>query len=215
MALLCGCPAATAITSPDLQDCFEDLGQIQRMLFQRKYSSGTTLNTFTIASANPNVLASWTPLLDGTATDGTKVIQSPVVQNPVIEAGEAVTFGGGDETVDGVEVIVSRDPATFTGAFHRRSQIEMDNLKDLQCEILTVYFIDNFNRIIGLADDNGNPTTFRGLDIVEGTFFIGDKSWGQRTQPNMNMIRFQLPAGYSDNLHVVTPTDFTPLNDLV
>ena len=215
MAILCGCPPATAITSPDLQACYENTGQIQRLFFQRKYSSGTTLNTFTVATANPNVLASWSPKLDGTATDGTKVIQSPFIQGPTLEAGEPVTFGGGNDTLGGIETIVAVEPSTFTASFHRRSQIEIDNMKDLMCEILTVYFIDEHNRIIGLADDNDSITTFRGFDIAEGTFFIGDKSFGGRTEPDMNAIRFQLLSNWSDNLYIVTPTDFSPLNDLV
>lgn len=213
MAILCGCPPATAITSPDLQACYEDIGQIQRLFFQRKYSTGTTLNTFTIGIAGPQVLASWTPLL--AAADGTKVVQTAYIQGPTLEAGEPVTFGGGNDTLGGIETIVAVEPSTFTASFHRRSQIEIDNMKDLMCEILTVYFIDEHNRIIGLADDNDTATTFRGFDIAENTFFIGDKTFGGRTEPDMNALRFQLLSNWSDNLYVVTPTDFSPLNDLV
>ena len=213
MALLCGCPPATAITSPDLQACYEDIGQIQRLLFQRKYSSGTTLNFFTISSANPNVLASWTPLLE--STSGTKVVQTPYVQGVEMTAGEPVTYGGGNDTLGGIEQIIAVDPTTFNAQFHRRSQIEIDNLKDLMCEILSVYFVDEYNRIIGLADDNDNATTFRGFPIAEGTLFIGDKVFGGRTAPDMNSMRFQLLPNWSDNLYVVTPTDFSPLDNLV
>ena len=88
-------------------------------------------------------------------------------------------------------------------------------MKDLECEILTVYFIDEYNRIIGLADDNDSATTFRGFDIAEGSFFIGDKVFGGRTNPYMNALRFQMVANWSDNLYVVTPTDFSPLDNLV
>lgn len=213
MALLCGCPPATAITSPDIQACYEDIGQIQRLLFQRKYSSGTTLNSFTIASANPNVLASWTPLL--AASDGTKVVQTPYVQSVEMTAGEPVTFGGGNDTLGGIETIVAVDPTTFNAMFHRRSQIEIDNMKSLMCEILSVYFIDEYGRIIGLADDNDSATTFRGFPVAEGTLFIGDKVFGGRTSPDMNALRFQLLPNWSDNLYVVTPTNFDPLDNLV
>jgi len=187
MALFCACPPATAITSPDLQNCYEKVGQIQRLLFQRKYSTGTTLNSFTIATANPNVLASWTPLLG--ASDGTKVIQTPYVQNVEMTVGEPVEFGGGE--------------------------VEIDNLKDLMCEGLSVYFINENNQIIGLADDNDSATTFRGFPVAEETLFIGDKMLGGRTQPDMNQLRFQLAANWSDNLYIVTPTDFSPLDNLV
>ena len=213
MALLCGCPAAAAITSPSLQACFEDIGQIQRLLFQRKYSTGTTLNSFTIASANPNVLASWTPLL--AAVDGTKVVQTPYIQGVEMTAGEPVTFGGGNDTLGGIETIVAVDPSTFNASFHRRSQIEIDNMKALMCEVLSVYFIDEYGRIIGLANDNGTPTTFRGFPMAEGTMFIGDKVFGGRTAPDMNALRFQLLANWSDDLYVVTPTNFNPLDNLV
>lgn len=213
MALLCGCPPAAAITTPDIQECYEDIGQIQRLLFQRKYSSGTTQNSFTIASANPNLLASWTPLL--AAVDGTKVVQTPYIQGVEMAPGEPVTFGGGNDTLGGIETIVAVDPSTFSGMFHRRSQIEIDNMKALMCEILSVYFIDEYGRIIGLADDNDSATTFKGFPVAEGTLFIGDKVFGGRTQPDMNALRFQLLPNWSDNLYVVTPTNFNPLDNLV
>ena len=58
-------------------------------------------------------------------------------------------------------------------------------------------------------------TTFRGFPIAEGTLFIGDKVFGGRTAPDMNSMRFQLLPNWSDNLYVVTPTDFSPLDNLV
>ncbi len=213
MALFCACPPAAAITSPDLQACYEKVGQVQRLFFQRKYSSGTTLNSFTIASANPNVLASWTPLL--TAVDGTKVIQTPFVQAVEMTVGEPVEFGGGEETLGGIATIQGVDPSTFSAQMYNRSQIEIDNLKNLMCEVLSVYFINENNQIIGLANDNDSATTFRGFPLAEETLFIGDKMLGGRTQPDMNRIRFQLPANWSDNLYIVTPTDFSPLDNLV
>ena len=87
MTKFCNCPVGASINNIPLSDCPEDFGQIQKLILQRVFSSGTTKNKFsTLSGAGaPDLLASWTPLL--AAADGTKVVQTPFIQSPANEAG--------------------------------------------------------------------------------------------------------------------------------
>ena len=107
---LCTCPAATALTTIPAAGCPESFGQIQKIAFQRLHKADGTKNAFT--STNSILLkASWTALM--AADDGTKIVLSPYVQAPSNEAGGPRTFGGGNETLGGVEIIIGREPTTF------------------------------------------------------------------------------------------------------
>lgn len=211
MALLVTCPAPSEIPDIPIPACIEDFGQITKLLFQRRYSSGTTQNSFTIAATNPNVIATWTTVL--TATDGTKVQATPQVNNSNLEGAEPVTFGGGDATAFGISRIVAQDPSTFTCEFHQQRQDVIEALKLYQGEILSVYFVNEFGYIAGVTDSISSPTTFKGFPIAPGTFFVSDKNGGKRESPDMNMLQFQMYPNWSDKFYAVAPTDFNG-NDL-
>lgn len=211
MGLLCGCPAGAEIPDIVIETCFEDIGQVQKLVFQRIYSTGSTKNSFTIASANPNLLASWTPLL--AASDGTKVVQTPFLSQPETEPGAARKYGGGNATIGGIEIIVGREPTTFTGMYLRTSQKSIKDMKAMMCETVGVYLIDEFGRIIGISDDIDSPTIFYPIPI-QG-LFIGDKKLGGLEEPDSNVIEFGFYPNWSDNLHVVTPSNFDALTALV
>jgi hypothetical protein len=211
MALLCACPAAAAIPDIELEDCKESIGQIQKILFQRVYSAAGTLNSFTIASANPNLLASWTPKL--AASNGTKVVQTPFLSGPTTEPGAARKYGGGNATLGGIEIIVGREPTTFTAMFLETSQISIKDMKAFMCENVGVFFIDEFGRIIGKSDDIDTPTIVYPIPI--NGLFIGDKKFGGLEEPDSNTLEFGLYPNWSDDLYVITPTDFDALTELV
>jgi hypothetical protein len=210
MGLLCTCPPAAALTALTISNCPTDIGQIQKILFQRKYTTGTTLNKFTIASANPNVLASWTALTG--ASDGTKVVPSPLVSNPETEAGDAITFGGGNATIGGIEEIVGRAPTAFTASYYKLDPVTARQMKALMCEDLAVYLCDEFGRVIGLADDNSSATEFYPIP-VRG-LFVSDRDLGGLEEPDTVNIQFSFLPNWSDQLYIVTPTDFSPLTDI-
>ena len=100
--MICTCPAATALTTITAVTCPENFGQIQKVAFQRLVASGVK-NSFTTAN-DIKLLASWTTLK--AANDSTKIVISPYINAPTVEAGEARTFGGGNETLGGVEEIL-------------------------------------------------------------------------------------------------------------
>jgi hypothetical protein len=78
--MLCTCPLGSEITDIYISDCPEEVGQIQKLLVQRVFSSAGVKNSFTIGTTNPNVLATWATVL--AASDSTKVVQTPYLTNP-------------------------------------------------------------------------------------------------------------------------------------
>ncbi len=212
MSLICDCPLGAAIGDIPISACPETIGQIQKVVFQRVYSSGATKNTLNASTANPNVLATWTPLL--AAVDGTKVVQSPYLQNPVFTPGGKKAYGeNSNETLGGTGVLIGRDPTQFTANLLNCSQGTVKALKDYQCETIGVYLIDDNGRIGLLADDRDTPTEYYPIPIH--MLFIGDKNPGGFDQPGMNAIEWKFYPNWSDNLVWVEPTDFNALSDLV
>ena len=136
MGLNCGCPAGAHLADLEIPDCKESMGQVQKVLIQRVYKSTGVKNTI----ADPTKKASWTTLLS--AADGTKVVVSPYIQGPTTEPGAARTFGGGNQTLGGIEIIIGREPTTFSGILYQESQATIATLKEDMCENVGVFLID-------------------------------------------------------------------------
>lgn len=192
--------------------CPESFGQIQKVAFQRLYKSTGEKNLFK-ADASIGKKASWTPLLS--ADDDTKIVISPYIQAPTAEAGAARTFGGGNETLGGIEEIVGREPTTFTGVMRKLPQKIIKALKELQCESwgdnLGVYLFDG-NGAIGAIQDAKTATTHYPIPIR--SLFIGDKTLGGYEAPDSNNIQWAFLPNWSDDLAFIVPDDFNPLTDL-
>ena len=199
---------------PDIpvSNCPESFGQIQKVAFQRLYKSTGEKNSFK-TDAGIEKKASWTPLL--AADDDTKIVISPYIQAPTAEAGAARTFGGGNETLGGVEEIVGREPTPFTGVMRKLPQKIIKALKELQCESwgdnLGVYLFDE-NGAIGAIQDAKTATTHYPIPIR--SLFIGDKTLGGNEAPDSNNIQWAFLPNWSDDLAIIVPEDFNPLTDL-
>ena len=211
MGLLINCPLGAAISDIDTTICPESSGQIQKSILQRIYASAGVKNKIVVATSDPKLLATWTALLS--AADGTKVVQTPYIHAPVTEAGAARTFGGGNETVGGIEIIIGREPTSFTGNFIQVSQKAIAQLKTYQGENVGVYLNDEYGRIIALADDVETPTEIYPIPI--SAFFVGDKTLGGLEDVDKNMVSWKFNSNWSDKLVIITPTDFNSLTDLV
>lgn len=208
MGTICKCPGNTALPSIPKVTCAENFGQIQKVAFQRLYKSTGEKNSMTAEAIKTK--ATWTPLL--TAEDDTKIVISPYIYAPTNEAGAARTYGGGNETLGGVEMIIGRDPSTFTGSFLQTPQAVIKAVKELQCESygdnLGVYLFAEGGAIEAIVDEeNAYPIPIRSL-------FIGDKSHGGFENPDSNSIQWSFLPNYSDDLAIIIPTDFNPLSDL-
>lgn len=209
--MICTCPAATALTDITAVTCPENFGQIQKIAFQRLVANGVK-NAFTTL-APIDTLASWTALKS--AADSTKVVISPYINAPTVEAGEARTFGGGNDTLGGVEEILGANPTTFNAVLRKMPSATVRNLKMLMCEAeagnLGVYLFDE-NGMIGAIQDDTTPTTHYPIPIR--SLFVGDKSLGGFESPDTNVISWSFMSGWSDYLAKVAPKDFNPLTDL-
>lgn len=191
--------------------CPESFGQIQKVAFQRLTTDAGVKNSFTSAAAI-TLLASWTPKLS--AADSTKIVISPYIQAPTAEAGAARTFGGGNETLGGVEEIIGREPTPFTGVIRKVAQTVIKAMKEMQCESygdnLGIYLFDE-NGAIGAIEDSATAGTYYPIPIR--SLFIGDKTLGGLEAPDSNAIQWSFLPNWSDDLAIVAP-DFNPLTDL-
>lgn len=208
--MICKCPAGTSLPDVPAITCSESFGQVQKVAFQRLMKNDGSKNSFTSEKAITE-LASWTILLS--ASDSTKIVVSPYIQAPTAEAGAARTFGGGNETLGGVEEIIGREPTPFTGAIRKAPQAVIKALKELQCESwgdnLGIFIFDEngaIGAIKGDADGIYYPIPIRSL-------FIGDKTLGGLEAPDSNAIQWSFLPNWSDDLAIVAPA-FNPLTDL-
>lgn len=209
---ICKCPAAAALPNIPNFTCAESFGQIQKVAFQRLYKSTGEKNSFT-NTEGIGKKASWTPLL---SVDGdTKVVVSPYIQAPTAEAGAPRTFGGGNETLGGIEEIIGREPTLFTAVMRKMPQSLIKALKQLQCESdsqnLGVYLFDE-NGNIGALQDETITTTYYPIPIR--SLFFSDKTLGGLEAPDSNNVQWSFLPNWSDDLVIVAPEDFNPLTDL-
>lgn len=190
------------------------MGQIQKVAFQRVYSSGTTKNTFVEATSPIDTLANWTTFQG--ASDSTKVTVSPFIDNPESEPGAAREYGGGNATVGGVPLILGSEPTPFTCELLQKKQSIIDALKDYMCESqvknLGVYLFDEFGQIGCLVDDIATPANYYPIPIW--SFFVSDLGFGGFESPDRNLMQWMFPPNWSDLFTVITPADFDPLTDL-
>lgn len=208
--MICKCPAGVALPNVPAITCSETFGQVQKVAFQRLMKDSESKNSFT-SKGKITTLASWTSLLS--AGDSTKIVVSPYIQAPTAEAGAARTFGGGNETLGGVEEIIGREPTRFTGVIRKAQQEVIKALKKMQCESwgdnLGIFIFDEngaIGAIKGSTDDTYFPIPIRSL-------FIGDKTLGGLEAPDSNAIQWSFLPNWSDDLAIVAP-EFNPLTDL-
>ena len=210
---LCACPAATALTTIPAAMCAESFGQIQKVAFMRLKKADGTVNSFIDGSGTGiDKKAAWTAKM--ALTDGGKAVISPYIQAPAQDGGDARTFGGGNETLGGVEIVIGRNPMNFSGVMRGVPQSIIKVMKSLQCEAQG----DNLGVI--LFDENGNIEAIKGSTLVDTTatptyfpipirsLFISDKAHGGLEAPDSNNISWSFLPNYSDDLGIVTPSDF-------
>lgn len=200
----CNCPAPTSLTEIVAEACGVDLKQIQKLAFQRDgsiFDSGATSDILE--------LSSWQGFTS--ASDDTKIVITPLIGgDPTIEAGEAITTGGGDNsTLNGVEEVEGVNPSSFSCLFKSLSSTVEKQLKALICEKnLVVYLFLQGGRI---AVAELSAQTHTGFPIQ--SVFVSDRNnAGFGTKDTVNMS-FELQEGWSDNLVVLKP-NFNPLTEL-
>lgn len=212
--MICKCPAAAALPDVPTAACPESFGQIQKVVFQRLRGVSNKPNEFKTADADITKLASWTKLV--TAVDGTKIVVSPYIEAPTAEGGAPRTFGGGNDTLGGIETIIGREPTAFTGVIRNAPQNVIKALKEMQCESqgdnLGIFLIDEHGAIGAISPDGAAEGTYRPIPIR--SFFVGDKTLGGLDAPDSNAIQWAFMPNWSDNLKLIA-VEFNPLTDIV
>lgn len=202
----CNCPAPTALTEMVAENCGVDLKQIQRVALQR---IGNVFDTSAGTPTDPTLLADWQALM--VAVDDTKIVVTPLIGGePTIEAGDAITNGGGDNsTLNGVEEVEGVNPSLFSAIFKSLSPENEKALKALMCEKqLNVYFFLQGGRI-AMKTITADQTT----GFVSRSIFISDRNNAGYGSKDTHSFRFNLVEGWSEDLIIIDPT-FDPLTDL-
>ena len=203
---MCSCPAGAALPQIPNASCPQDWGQTQKIIFQRIFKTAGTKNSFT-QSASIKELASWTALFS--ASDGTKCVITPYVEAPTADGGDAITFGGGNDTVGGTTKVIGRNPVNMSFVMRQMTQDVIKALKGLQCEDeLGVYLVNGDGQILAIssAENTYTPIPIRSL-------FVSDLKLMGLDNPDENALSFSFLPNWSDDAKVVTP-DFNPLTDL-
>ena len=211
--ITCNCPPPASLPDLECVRCSERFGQIQKVAFQRIMNDDGMKNKFSAVSgfSEINSLANWQALM--TAADSTKIVISPYIYSPTQESGAARTFGGGNDSLNGVEEIIGREPSTFSASLRNVPQQIAKVLKSLQCENIGVYLIDGNGNVeaLGIVDENNNEWI---MPIPIKAFFVGDKTHGGIDAPDANVIQWSFAQNYSDNIKIFTIDTFNVLSDL-
>lgn len=202
-ALLCACPVAAEPGDVSKLTCIQNFGQLQKVIMQRTFSTGTTLNTIAIAASAAELQATWDALQN--ATDSTKVVWSNTIGDPTNAPGEAIVFGSGNQVPDGNPIVLGTNSTSFTSALYSYTQDIVVQMKAWRCEEVSFFLVNSKGQIGGLTDDHGTPTTFRGIPLVSQSMFIGDKQLGGQAEPDRNAFNWSFKPNWSDMFHVITP----------
>ena len=209
---MCSCPAGAALPAVPNASCPQDFGQVQKIIFQRIFKTAGTKNSFT-QTASIKQLSSWTALFsqnESSDAPGSKCVITPYVEAPTSDGGDAITFGGGNDTVGGTTKVIGRNPVNMSFVMRQMTQDVIKALKGLQCEDeLGVYLVNGDGQILALssADNEYTPIPIRSL-------FISDLKLMGLDNPDENVLSFSFLPNWSDDAKVVTP-GFNPLTDLV
>lgn len=216
----CTCPGATSLPDIPKYLCSENFGQIQKVAFQRLVKADGSKNFFEKADLSAGIiaLAGWASKL--TAQDGTKIVISPYIQAPTSEAGSVRTFGGGNETLGGIEIVIGSEASSFSASIYGAPQNVIKALKELQCESqagnLGVYLF-NENGDIAYVDGeipaSGGAKQIVATPIPIHSLFVSDKAFGGLEAPDTNAISWSFAPNWSDGLVIAKPK-FNPLTDL-
>lgn len=202
----CNCPQTSTLVEIIAETCGVDLKQIQKLGFQRR---GFLFDAGAVVPNDILELSSWQAFT--TAIDDSKIVITPLIGgDPAIEAGEAITTGGGDNsTLNGVEEVEGVNPSSFGCVFKSLSSAVEKQMKALICEKnLVVYLFLQGGKIAVVQVSTGVNQGFN----VQSVFVSDRSNAGFGTKDTVTMS-FQLEEGYSDNLIIVKP-NFNPLTEL-
>lgn len=142
-----------------------------------------------------------------------KAVISPYIKNPESEPGSPITFGGGNQTLNGIELIIGVEASKFTCVVYQENQALIKQLKLFSCEKnLGVILVDeNGTLILDTAKSDGT-LVYKPIPITN--FMVLDKKLGGLEEPDSNTISWSFFANWSDSIIGLKPVDYNPLTDL-
>jgi hypothetical protein len=202
------CPPDETIADIPSQDCPERFDQIIKFFFQKKQLAGDP--PFTTSSIL--LAATWTPYI--AASDETKIQGTPLFAAMTIPPSEILRTGGGtNETIGGVSKMGGRGnvlvpaqlqdvAAPVRTALRKYAALSSVNPGYTQ---LTGFFVNRFGDIICRKVGSNHF----GIDIYG--FYVGDPGTDGLGAPNISLMSFELLGGWADDVVMVRPTDFNPV----
>ena len=183
---------------PDMPNmgCSVKYGQIQKVAFQRVGHPLTDIRE----------KAYWTAALASTSTD--KIVVTPFVESPNSDGGDEMTFGSGNQVLDGIEYVMGINPVKMTFQLRNYQQRVIRAMKHLTTfQDLAVYLLTP-NGVIAMKDGNNY------LPVPIRAMFVGDLLMHGLAQPDRNILSFRFKQNYSDYLEVV-PLNFNAIEELM
>lgn len=192
------CPASSTLPTIPAETCAQNFGQRQKFIFQRlKDSRGDRVS---IDDTDAVKISTWVALKG--SGDDTQIAVTPFIENPADDGGDARTYGGGNETLNGIEMVIGSNPTNVTCRLNGKKQDIIAALKLLECEALSnnlgVYSINEKGQIEGIKEGH------KWFPAPIQKFFVSDKKHGDFDGPDYNDMSFSYAPGYSDNLDVIT-----------
>jgi hypothetical protein len=195
--------------------CEENIGQVQKLIFQRTYN-GTAVNSLGTTST-VITLQTWTTLL--AAADDTKVEVTPYIAAHTTEPGKAKEFGSGNEVRNGIPIVFGTDPTKVSCRIYGPTSKLIRELKAMECEVLSVAMINELGWLAGkyLTSTGGLPSDAPGAsDLFMGfpmqQFHVSDLILGGLDGPDYIEMSWSFAAGWSDYKCIVKPTAFNGLD---
>ena len=213
----CNCPNDGILEEIPNEKCPFDLKQIQRLAFATQgkviwdsATGGGAGNGTPQANSQVDTKADWEARR--TAVDNTKIVVTPLIGgDPIIEAGDAITEGGGDNTtLNGVEEVTGVNPSKFSCNFKSILPATEKALKKIMCNATEVYFFVEGGRIACEVIDG--TLNHKGFNVQ--SLFVSDRNNEGYGTKDKNDLSFSLSSGWSENLVIVKPADFNPLYDI-
>lgn len=192
------CPASSTLPTIPAETCAQNFGQRQKFIFQRlKDGHGDRVS---IDDVDAVKISTWVALKG--SGDDTQIAVTPFIENPADDGGDARTYGGGNETLNGIEMVIGSNPTNTSCRLNGKKQDIIAALKLLECEALSnnlgVYSINEKGQIEGIKEGH------KWFPAPIQKFFVSDKKHGDFDGPDYNDMSFSYAPGYSDNLDVIT-----------
>ena len=188
------CPAPATLESAvtELDPCRQDIGQIIKFIFWRRGNSIASVATATLT-------ATWTDLFE--ATDDTKALQTPFVADVQIPLSEAREFGSGNEVRSGSTKRKGSNPVEVTAKIYNADQDTITILKELVCESLDVFLVNESFQIMYYEGSAGSVVG--GFEVVNRSLWISDKKIGGLDDADYNSLTFNLKPNWSNKLKII------------